>query len=102
VEAVLAGHPGIADAGVFAAQMPGGRARLLAAVVAREGFDEKAALAFCRERLGTAAPERLLVVPALPRNAAGKLLRRELSQRVRIRRPGDRSDDGGVPPPAVH
>lgn len=86
VEAVLAEHPSIADAGAFATQVPGGATRLVAAVVVREGYDEKAVLAYCRERLRNVAPVRLVSLPRLPRNAAGKLVRRELSENIRLDR----------------
>jgi acyl-coenzyme A synthetase/AMP-(fatty) acid ligase len=85
VEAVLAECAGVLDAAAVAAAPPGGRGFLLALVRAGEGFDEAAALALCRERLGRRAPARLLRVPGLPRNAMGKLMRREIAQRVQAR-----------------
>lgn len=86
VEAVVAAHPSIADVGVFATQSPSGATRLVAAAIVREGFDEKSVLAHCQERLGPVSPARVVPVSELPRNAAGKLMRRELSQRFRMRR----------------
>ena len=55
--------------------------RVVAAVVMRGGArpNAEALLAFCRERLAPyKVPKELRFVANLPRNAAGKLLRREL------------------------
>jgi acyl-CoA synthetase (AMP-forming)/AMP-acid ligase II len=92
IEAVLAECPGVLDGAVFATTAPSGRTVLMGAVQTGEGYDEAAALAHCRQRLGWRAPVRLLQVPRLPRNAMGKLLRRELAERTRIGR--SRRDDG--------
>jgi O-succinylbenzoic acid--CoA ligase len=81
VEAVLQAHPAVLEAGVIGApdqrwgQVP------LAVVVLRPGHNLAAEdlLAFCRERLAHyKSPSRILFTDALPRNAAGKLLRHEL------------------------
>jgi acyl-coenzyme A synthetase/AMP-(fatty) acid ligase len=40
-------------------------------------------LAPSKERLGIKAPRRIFFVKDLPRNAAGKVLRRKLAQRLR-------------------
>jgi long-chain acyl-CoA synthetase len=79
IEAVAAGFPGLADCAAFALRSAAlGDIPMLAAV-AREGFDTAALLAHCRARLGLRAPRKVVVVPALPRNAAGKVLRRDLA-----------------------
>ena len=53
------------------------------AAVTRDGFDAAALLAECRAKLGLRAPRKVVVVAALPRNAAGKVLRRELAALAR-------------------
>ena len=52
-----------------------------AVVVARDGqaADPEELVAFCRERLaGFKTPRHVAVVDALPKNASGKILKREL------------------------
>lgn len=87
IEAVLEAHPDVAEAAAFAASGPDGTQVLLAAVVCRGLFDEAALLAHCRAQLGAMAPQRLKRLQALPRNASGKLVRRILSDGIRLERP---------------
>ncbi len=63
------------------------------AAVAEPGaaIDPAVLLAHCRARLGMRAPRRVVLVPVLPRNAAGKVLRRDLAAMAR----GEGA--GGVP-----
>jgi O-succinylbenzoic acid--CoA ligase len=91
VEAVLLTHPGVAEAGVYGVADEVWGQRVAAAVVPRTGTAIVAAelRAFCRDRLaGFKVPSLIHVVAALPRNAAGKLLRRELVRD--LLKPGDR------------
>ncbi|HLF71664.1 MAG TPA: AMP-binding protein, partial [Dehalococcoidia bacterium] len=81
VEAALQAHADVIEAGVTGA----GDARWgrvpVAAVVLRPGATATAddLIAHCRERLAAyKTPKRIVIVEALPRTAAGKLLRREL------------------------
>jgi long-chain acyl-CoA synthetase len=84
VEAVLASHPGVSAACVFA--RPDARLGDVpqARVVPRGGGPTEAELiAFCRARLAEfKVPQRIEFVPALPRTASGKVLHRGLTQRV--------------------
>jgi O-succinylbenzoic acid--CoA ligase len=79
IESVLVAHPSVVEAGVFPladqrwGQVPA------AAVVCRADVEEDELRAFCRERLAAfKVPVRFVKVSALPRNAGGKVLRREL------------------------
>ncbi len=78
IEAVAEGFPGLRDCAAFA--LPSGSLGEIPmlACVAGEGFDAAALLALCRARLGLRAPRKAVILPVLPRNAAGKVLRRDL------------------------
>jgi O-succinylbenzoic acid--CoA ligase len=80
VERVLEEHPAVVEAAV--AGTPDREwGELVTAYLVLDGgqLDEAELMAHCRERLaGYKVPRALHVVDALPRNAAGKLLRREL------------------------
>jgi O-succinylbenzoic acid--CoA ligase len=81
IEAALREHPAVADAAVAAVMDPDFGQRPAAWLVFRPGSapDGVQLRAFCRERLaGYKVPVAFHGVAALPRNAAGKLLRHEL------------------------
>lgn len=84
IEALLRAQPGVVEVAAYGVEAGPGVMRLLAAVVCSEAFDAQAALALCRVRLGRKAPSALVQVPRLPRNAAGKVLRRILAARTRV------------------
>jgi len=83
VEAVIASHPAVLEAGVTAVADRRWGQTVAATVVLRPGMVASAddLMQFCRQRLaGYKVPVRWQFRRALPRNAAGKLLRRVLRE----------------------
>jgi len=81
VEQALQAHPGVQDCAVFGVPDDKWGESVAAVVEARPGIqtDADALLAFVRSRLGPVkTPKTLRFVEALPRSAAGKVLRAEL------------------------
>jgi o-succinylbenzoate---CoA ligase len=81
VEDVLLEHPAVSDAGVSSTEDPEWQQAVVARVVLGDGNEatEAELRDFCRERLtGFKVPKAIKFVTELPRNAQGKLLRREL------------------------
>jgi len=85
IEEVLYQFPGVKEAAVIGVPDPRRGEQPVAFVVASEGFtlDEKAMLSFLREKLADyKVPRRIEIIPALPRNATGKILKTALRDRV--------------------
>jgi O-succinylbenzoic acid--CoA ligase len=81
VEAALLAHPAVAEAGVVGLADPQWGRVVAAAVTLRadRSVTEPELIGFCRERLAAyKVPRRIEFRAALPRNAAGKLVRRDL------------------------
>ncbi|MER6944214.1 AMP-binding protein [Nonomuraea sp. NPDC000554] len=79
VEAALHDHPAVADASVFGVPHPVMGMAVAAAVVAREPLTLTDVRAFLGSRLAPhELPSSLLSLDVLPRNAAGKVIKREL------------------------
>ena len=95
IEAVLLSHQAVAEAGVIGVPDPTWGARPVAFVSLRAGAggDVAAIERFCADRLAAyKRPLAICLMPALPRNAAGKLLRlalREQWEAARRDRPSD-------------
>jgi len=81
IENVLNAHPAIREVGVIGAPHEKWIETPMAVVVLKLGaeVDEKALIGFTRERLAHfKCPTRVRFVESLPRNASGKLLKREM------------------------
>ncbi|MFS0852170.1 long-chain-fatty-acid--CoA ligase [Microbacterium sp. 179-I 3D4 NHS] len=85
VEDALEAHPDVVAAAVVGLPRPGGGEDVAAAVVLRDGaeLDAAAVRDFCRTRLTPyKVPRRVTVVDDLPRSLIGKVLRREVRERM--------------------
>jgi fatty-acyl-CoA synthase len=87
VEEVLYRHSGIEEVAVFGLAHPVWVEAVVAAVVVRDGasLTEDDILAHCREHLaGFKTPKHVFFVDSLPKNPSGKLLKRELRERLSL------------------
>jgi long-chain acyl-CoA synthetase len=85
VEEVIRSHPGVLEVGVLGVPHPHHGEAVKAYVVLREGsdLDEEGVIDHACEFLARyKCPSKVLFVDELPRNAAGKLIRRELEGTV--------------------
>ncbi|OBX20421.1 acyl-CoA synthetase [Erythrobacter sp. QSSC1-22B] len=81
VESAIYGHPAVAEVAVIGVPDEHWGEAVKACIVAKPGeeVDPEAIIAWTRERLaGFKVPKSIDVIPALPRNQSGKILRREL------------------------
>jgi len=81
IEEIIYQYPGVKEAAVIGIPDPRKGEQPLAYVAAADGvtLDEKALLQFIREKLADyKVPKRIIFMPALPRNATGKILKTEL------------------------
>jgi oxalate---CoA ligase len=80
VEAVLLGHPAVAQASVFGVPDSKYGEEVSAAVVLRGAATAQELQAYCRTRLADfKVPKTIHLVSAIPRNAMGKVQRRDLT-----------------------
>ncbi|MCP2636971.1 long-chain-fatty-acid--CoA ligase [Microbacterium sp. HD4P20] len=85
VEDALEAHPDVVGAAVVALLRSSGGEDVAAAVVLREGadLDVEALRDYCRTRLAAyKVPRRIVAVDDLPRSLIGKVLRREVRERL--------------------
>lgn len=81
VESAIYGHPAVAEVAVIGVPSEKWGEEVKACVVPRPGMevDEADVIAWTRERLAAfKAPKSVDVIPEMPRNPSGKILRREL------------------------
>jgi long-chain acyl-CoA synthetase len=82
VEAVLHGHPAVADCAVFGVPDPADGEAVVAAVTASTPVTAEELTALVAERLASyKRPSRVVLVPEIPRLPSGKVLRRVLKER---------------------
>lgn len=84
VEEAIYRHPAVAEVAVFGLPHPQWIESVTAVVVPRAGhaLDGEELIAFCRSTLaGYKTPKRVHIAAALPKNASGKILKRELRDR---------------------
>ncbi|TFD90045.1 long-chain-fatty-acid--CoA ligase [Cryobacterium serini] len=85
VEETLLSHPDITDAAAVGLPSPNGGEDVVAVVVLRPGveLDVSAVREYCRTRLSSyKVPRRIVEVDDLPRSLLGKVLRREVRNRL--------------------
>ena len=82
VESVLAAHPAVVESAILAKPCPVLGERVHAVIVVREEVSGEALRAFCAKRLSDyKVPETVvLTTEALPRNANGKVMKRQLRE----------------------
>jgi o-succinylbenzoate---CoA ligase len=86
VERVLENHPAVVEAAVMGAPDPEWGEVVTAYVVLSGGVADAELIEHCKQQLAAyKAPRAIHIVEALPRNAAGKLLRHELGREARNR-----------------
>jgi long-chain acyl-CoA synthetase len=82
VEDVLLAHPGVVEAGVVGVPHPhtGEAVKAFVVLAAGADLDEETLIDHCRDHLARyKCPSKVVMVDELPKNAAGKLLRRSLA-----------------------
>ncbi len=88
VEELIFTHSAVSEVAVFGVPHPRWIEAVMAVVVPRPGhqLDASEVLDFCRQRMaGYKAPKLVEVIEALPKNASGKILKRELRERFASR-----------------
>jgi acyl-CoA synthetase (AMP-forming)/AMP-acid ligase II len=90
VEEVLYQHPAVAEAAIVGVPDVTWGENVVAVIQRRPGLvvSEEELIAFCKDSLASyKKPKRVVFVDELPRNAAGKILKRELRDQLRAETP---------------
>ncbi|MDR1853173.1 MAG: AMP-binding protein [Propionibacteriaceae bacterium] len=85
VEAVLRSHPDVADVAVVGIPLAKGGEKVVAAVVSKEGapFNSEELRSYSRTRLAAyKVPKVVVQIPELPKNMMGKVLRKEVREKL--------------------
>ncbi len=76
-------HPAVVEAAVIGAQDPKWGEKVVAVVCKRSDVSGEELIAFCRERIASyKKPRHVVFIDVLPKNASGKVLKRELRDRL--------------------
>jgi fatty-acyl-CoA synthase len=89
VEEMIYQHPAVSEVAVFGVPDPRWIEAVAAVVVLRDGHhaEPEEIIGFCREHMaGYKVPKSVRLVAALPKNASGKVLKRELRAQVPVTR----------------
>ena len=101
IEETLNRHPSVSASGVVGTPDPmrGETPTAFVEIVEGQTFDEASLRSWCRERLaGYKAPREIIRVDSLPRNGAGKILRRELREAALARLAHEKAARGAHAP----
>jgi long-chain acyl-CoA synthetase len=90
IEETLLAHPAVADAVAFPVLSSRHQHLPAAAVLLKAPVSGDELLAYCRQRLGARAPLAISFETAFPRNAMGKVVRRELAEKIARKLPAAR------------
>jgi acyl-coenzyme A synthetase/AMP-(fatty) acid ligase len=82
LEGVLTALPNVRDVAAAAMREPNGLPSIGVGVVADTPLDVQSMTARCREVMSTQIPVHVVQIDAIPRNEAGKILRRELAASI--------------------
>jgi acyl-coenzyme A synthetase/AMP-(fatty) acid ligase len=82
LESVLDAHPNVTESAVFPLMTQTHEAIPIAVVSIREPINESELLNWCTAELGWRSPKRIFFRESLPRNSAGKVLKRVLAKEV--------------------
>ncbi|WP_041366390.1 class I adenylate-forming enzyme family protein [Methylophaga frappieri] len=82
LEEVLEAHPAVTEAAVFPISLPDQDDIPVAAVEVNQPIEVKLLLSFCQNQLGWKRPQHIFIIDQLPRNRAGKVLKRQLKEMV--------------------
>lgn len=85
IERFIEQMPEVKEVAVAALYSDIGKDRIVAFVVPRAPVDPVAIAQTCRKKHGWKAPEKVFLVNSLPRNFAGKVLRRELVKLIEVK-----------------
>ncbi len=79
IENVLSAHPAVKEVAAFSVKHERFQDLPVAAVTLNQSVTEKDLVQYCKASLGVKCPRRVLILGEFPRNAMGKILKRELS-----------------------
>lgn len=82
IENALLTHPAVIEAAAFPLHSVLHQQVPVAAVALRQPVEQASLLAFARARLGQRAPAYIMILNALPKNNMGKVIKRDLEQKV--------------------